>query len=166
MEQKSMSDNISGMETQHKELGGHVKSLCNSLKNGCALSDLTGKLDKLIEFTDAHFVDEEKLMRLYGFDGLESHRRTHKLLSDSLAGLRENILDNFGEEEKKKLVAFLEGDFHDHIIEDMQAWERGEISKKFAYQRLHKHESSGQSGDMPAYATESGQIVLGVHIAD
>lgn len=154
MEQKDMSDNISGMATQHRELGEHLKAVCGALRDGCALSDLTGELDRLVEFTEAHFIDEEKLMRLYGFDGLKSHRRTHRLLSDRLAQLRKDILDDFGEEEKKKLGAFLEGDFQYHVIEDMQAWERGGISKKFAYQRLHEHESSRGLGNHLAYTVE------------
>ncbi len=154
MKQENAADNVSGMATQHKELGGHAKAVCGALKDGGTLSDLTGKLDKLVEFTDAHFVDEEKLMRLYGFDGLESHRRTHKLLLEKLVRLRENILANFREEEKKKLVLFLEGDFHYHVIEDMQAWERGEIAKKFAYQRLNEHDSSSRSGSHLAYDVE------------
>jgi hypothetical protein len=61
-------------------------------------------------------------------------------LSDRLAQLRKDILDDFGEEEKKKLAAFLKGDFRHHVIDDTQAWETGEISKKFAYQRLYEHE--------------------------
>ena len=85
MEQKNMSDNISGMITQHKELGEHLEAVRSALKDGRALSDLTGELDRLVEFTETHFIDEEKLMRLYGFDGLESHRRAHKLLSAALS---------------------------------------------------------------------------------
>ncbi len=148
MEQEH-SDNISGMITQHKELGGQVKALCIALKDGCAVGDLARELDKLVEFTEAHFVDEEKLMRLYGFDGLDSHSRTHGLLSDRLARLREDVLGNFGEKEKKQLLAFLEGDFQYHIVEDTQAWERGGISKKFAYERLQKHDSDGRLGNLP-----------------
>jgi len=154
MKGKNTTDNISGMAAQHKELGGLVKAVCNALREGYGLSDLTGELDKLLEFTDTHFIDEEKLMRLYGFDGLESHRRTHKLLLDRLAKLREEILDDFCEGDKKKLLAFLDGDFQYHVIEDTQAWERGEISKKFAYKRLHEHESSAGSGDHLAYKIE------------
>ncbi len=154
MEKEHEEDNISGMINQHKELGVQVRALCSALKDGCAAGDLVGELDKLVEFTEAHFVDEEKLMRLYEFDGLASHSRTHELLSDRLARLREDVLGNFGEEEKKQLLTFLEGDFHYHVIEDTQAWERGEISKKFAYQRLQKHDSDGQSGNRLAYEIE------------
>ncbi len=149
MEQEHESDNISGMTTQHKELGRQLEALCNALKKGSALADLAGELDELVEFTAAHFVDEEKLMRHYGLDGLESHRRTHELLSDRPARLRKDILNNYGGEEKKQLLAFLEGDFHYHAIEDIQAWERGEIAKKFAYQRLHQHSSERRSGSLP-----------------
>ena len=149
MEQEHEPDNISGMITQHKELGRQLEALCNALKKGSALGGFAGELDELVEFTTAHFVDEEKLMRLYGFDGLESHRRTHELLSDRLARLRKGILDNDGGEEKKQLLAFLEGDFQYHVIEDTQAWERGEIAKKFAYQRLHQHDSDRRSGNLP-----------------
>ncbi len=153
MEKEREEDNISGMLNQHKELGLQVKALCSALKDGGAVGDLARELDKLVEFTEAHFVDEEKLMRLYGFDGSESHSRTHELLADRLARLRENVLENFGEEEKKQLLAFLEGDFQYHVVEDTQAWERGGISKKFAYQRLQQHESGRRLGDL-AYEIE------------
>ena len=154
MEQRSMSDNISGMATQHRKIAEHLRAVCSALRDGCDLSDLTGELDRLAELTETHFVDEEKLMRLYGFDGLESHRRAHKLLSDRLAQLRKDIRDDFGEEGKKKLGAFLEGDFQYHVIEDMHAWERGRISRKFAYQRLHEHDSTGGPGNRAAYKVE------------
>ncbi len=135
MKQENVLDNFSGMITQRTELDGRLRALSNALKDGCALSDLVRALDALVESTEAHFVEEEKLMRLYGFDGLESHCRTHEFLSNRLATLRKDILENFGEEERKQLLAFLEGDFQYHIIQDLQAWERREISAKFAYQR-------------------------------
>ena len=150
MKGKSMSDNISGMDAQHKRLAEYAKSLCRALKNGSALGDVTGGLDRLAKFADTHFVDEEDLMRLYGFDGLESHKRTHDLLFGRLTSLKRDLLADFGEKKKKELLAFLEGDFQYHIIEDMQAWESGEITKKFAYQRLREHESSGESGNHTA----------------
>ncbi len=154
MKQDNVLDNISGMVAQHEELGRQVKAICGALKDGCACSDLAGALDTLVESTAAHFVDAEKLMRLYGFDGLESHSRTHEFLSNRFATLRDDMRENFGEVEKKQLLAFLETDFQYHIIEDLQAWERGEISKKFAYQRLQKHDSDGQSGNRLAYEIE------------
>ena len=138
MKQDNVLDNISGMVAQHEELGRQVKALCGALRDGCAVSDLARALDTLVEFTAAHFVDEERLMRLYGFDGLESHSRTHDSLSDRFARLREDILENFGEQEKKQLLTFLERDFQYHTIEELQEFERREISAKFAYQRLQK----------------------------
>ncbi|MDJ0862111.1 MAG: hypothetical protein QNJ82_07720 [Gammaproteobacteria bacterium] len=62
--------------------------------------------------------------------------------------MREDVLDNFGEEEKKQLLAGLDGDSQYHIVEDTQAWERGGISKKFAYQPLQQHESDRRLSDM------------------
>ena len=149
MKQDNVLDNICAMVAQHEELGRQVKAICGALKDGCARSDLAGALDTLVESTAAHFVDEEKLMRLYGFDGLESHSRTHEFLSNRFATLRDDMRENFGEVEKKQLLAFLETDFQYHIIEDLQAWERGEISKKFAYQRLQRHESGERLGNLP-----------------
>ena len=149
MEKEHESDNISGMITQHKELDSQLKALRNALKEDCTSDALVRGLNELVRFTEAHFADEERLMRLYGFDGLESHCRTHQLLSDRIARLREDILENCGEEEKNRLLAFLEGDFQYHVIEDTQAWERGEIARKFAYQRLGQHEAEGRSGNLP-----------------
>ena len=136
------SDNVSGMEAQHRTLGRCAAVVCDALRDGCAFGELTEKLENLLTLTDGHFIDEEKLMRLYGFDGLESHRRTHERLWDRLTGLRGDILRGFGAEEKQALVSFLEGDFRAHVTEDMHAWESGEIAKSFAYQRLWKQESS------------------------
>ena len=145
---KNMSDNISGMDTQHRKLGEQVKALCEALKNGSTLNDLTGKLDDLLVFTDTHFADEEDLMRLYGYDGLDSHTQTHKRLFDTLASLRGDLVADFSEKEKKKLVLFFEGDFQRHITEDMQAWERGEIAKNFAYQRLRERDPESEHRHM------------------
>ena len=142
MEKRSISVDIARMDTQHERLIELVEAVGKALTNGYTLNELKGELDRLLELIGAHFVDEERLLSLFGLDRMESHRRTHSLLLDRLTKLRKNVLDDFGKEGKEKLLAFLETDMYYHIIEDMQAWEQEKVSKKFASQRLHEHESN------------------------
>jgi len=139
------SDNLGGMDQQHKLLGELVKAACNALKNGRGSDELSGVLIRLLGFTRIHFSQEEDLMRLYGYEGLESHTQAHKRLFDRLAELTGETFNNFRETTKGRLLSFLEQDLRYHIVEDTHAWEVGQLEKRLAYQRLYDHEAQLES---------------------
>jgi len=119
-----------------------VDRTCKMLRNGCALDDFEDALSKLVKLTSTHFIEEEKLMRRYRYENLESHISTHKDFLDKLAMLQEQLLstsEQGNEENKRDLLAFLEMDIRGHIEEDTKAWEGGHITKQYVNQRVNKH---------------------------
>ena len=46
-------------------------------------------LDQLIDFTEAHFLSEELLMRLASYDGYAEHAEEHQELLESLKGIQQ-----------------------------------------------------------------------------
>ena len=139
------SDNLGGMDQQHKRLGELVKAACNALKSVRGSDELSGVLTRLLGFTRIHFSQEEDLMRRYGYEGLESHTQTHRMLFDRLAELTGETFNNFRESTRARLLSFLEQDLRGHIVEDTHAWEAGQLEKRFSYQRLFDHEAQLES---------------------
>ncbi len=134
-----ISDNLGGMEQQHRRIGALVEAACKELNGGGGTDELRGVLIRLLGFTRIHFFQEEELMRRYAYTGLETHAQTHKMLFDRLAELTGETLNSFRESTRERLLRFLEKDLRLHIAEDTHAWETGQLAKIFAYQRLYDH---------------------------
>ena len=119
-------DNLQRIEAQHKQLEELMKGVCQILKkhhrsDEYGSDELSVVLSAFLEFVRFHFVEEEKLMRDFSFDGFESHKRSHKVLLGKLVELEQETFI-FDESTKKKLLSFLEGDFYYHITEDRKLW--------------------------------------------
>lgn len=138
------SDNLGGMDTQHKQPGELAEAARHSLKN---VEDVNGAgelseiLRRLLEDANNHFFEEENLMRRYGYEGLELHKRSHRILLNRFAELEEETFNNFSESTKARLLNFLEREFCSHITADEHAWKTGQIEKRFAYERLYYREA-------------------------
>jgi len=139
------SDNPGEMDQQHKRLGELVATVRKALKNERGPDELGAVLAGLLGFMRSHFSQEEDLMRRYGYEGLESHTQTHRVLFERLAELTGETFDNFSATTKERLLVFLEQDLSYHIVEDMYAWEVGQLKKRFANQRLYEHEAQLES---------------------
>ena len=130
------SDNLAGIQAQHKSLEKKIDNVCSTLKNRSGIDELKGQLDDLAGYVKNHSEEEEKLMERYRYRGLELHEREHKHLLDRLFSLREKIYASFEEKHKQALLEFLETDLMEHVIDDMKSWQEGEIDREFVYQRL------------------------------
>lgn len=132
------SDNLAGIQAQHKTLEERVHVVCTHLTNGSGVDDLRDDIDDLVAFLHTHCKEEEKLMKRYRYNGVEAHEREHQELLDRFVSVRDKIYTSFNEEHKQELLDFFKRDLLGHVMEDMQTWQEGKIDKKFAYQRLHK----------------------------
>jgi hemerythrin-like metal-binding protein len=130
------SDNVSGIQAQHKALEEKIQSVRTILESRSGIEDLKGQLDDLILFLQTHCEEEEGLMERYRYSGLETHARKHEELIDRIFSLREKIYAYYGEEQKQALLTFLKLDLMKHVIEDMKTWKEGGIERKYVYQRL------------------------------
>ncbi len=134
-----MSDNLSGMEQQHRRIDALVEAACKELNSGGGSDNLRRVLTRLLGFTRIHFFQEEELMHRCGYEGLERHAQTHKMLFDRLAELTAETFNSFRESTRERLLRFLEKDLRFHIAEDTHAWETGQLEKRLACQPFYDH---------------------------
>jgi hemerythrin len=75
------SVNIGSIDAQHKGLLAIGAELYHAMATGRGKA-ITGKiLDRLIQYTVAHFKDEERLMQVHGYPDFASHKAQHDALT-------------------------------------------------------------------------------------
>ncbi len=139
----NISENIAGMDNRLKQLDNMVDKVCEMLRYGYALFIIEEALGKLVRLAETYFMEEEKLMRRYRYENLESHIIMHKSLFTKLTALQKKLLSSSEQqkkqENKKDLLEFLETDFRGHKEEDSKAWEGGQVDVQDAFKRLNEH---------------------------
>lgn len=103
------------IDTQHKELIARI----NNLLENCAQRDnkvgAVKMLDYLLDYTEFHFGEEEKLQAEFGYPGLEEHCKKHEELRQTVKELQEMLeeeegpSDAFVEQVQKNVVHWLYG---------------------------------------------------------
>jgi len=92
--EESLKLGVSAVDEQHEEVFNHFNQLTNALQNGeggSVVSDLLSYLDR---YTSTHFADEEKLMELHRYPGLELQRQQHSRFRENIAILSGQIANN------------------------------------------------------------------------
>jgi hemerythrin len=82
------NDSIDG---EHRILVGLVDAIADQVEQGANPSMLRGLLEKLVEYTNTHFLSEQLLMRLYSYPDYEAHVQEHDRLLADLRDLRQRI---------------------------------------------------------------------------
>ncbi len=75
------------IDDQHRELVNVVTRLQESLSSGAVNSEIGEALKFLVQYTQQHFTDEEKLMTTIGFTEIDSHKRMHVKLIDDVKNI-------------------------------------------------------------------------------
>ena len=92
------------IDGQHKELIDRINKLLILCENDKpAKREAIRLLDYLIEYTEFHFGEEEKLQEEVGYPGLEEHRQKHEEFKKTL-----RTLEEFLEESEGPTDAFVE----------------------------------------------------------
>lgn len=90
----SLSIGNDQIDDQHKELIQKLKDLSEAYSHGHEHSKILKTLDFMIDYTDFHFTDEEKLMALHDYPGLEEQKEQHEQFKTTL----NNILEDYQDE--------------------------------------------------------------------
>lgn len=85
------SVSIGEFDVQHKELLGRIGELLNQVGQGDDRVPAT--LEALGDFIGQHFATEENLMERYDYPFRGEHTRQHQTFLQSLAGLKQEVLD-------------------------------------------------------------------------
>ena len=68
---------VQEIDEQHKCLIAIMNELYTALANKSNRDQISDVLDKLVEYTKIHFTVEEALMRIFGYEGYDEHKRIH-----------------------------------------------------------------------------------------
>ena len=91
----STTDNVYGLEreaidSEHRIQIGLVIALRKTLEAGGPKATVADILDRLISYTDAHFMAEQLLMRQYAYPLYEAHVQEHDRLIEQVHELQKN----------------------------------------------------------------------------
>jgi len=84
----AFSVEISSVDAQHKELFSIARELHTAMTAGQGKAALGKILDRLVQYTAAHFAHEERLMRQANYPGLDSHKAEHDALTRKVLDLQ------------------------------------------------------------------------------
>jgi hemerythrin len=98
------------MDGEHCVQIGLINALCDAVE-ARADSEAIGRiLDQLVDYSKAHFLSEELLMRLDSYDGFDDHVDDHAEMLDTLAAMVDTYRIGGAElipGQARKLLAFL-----------------------------------------------------------
>lgn len=78
---KKLETGVTFVDADHKVLINLLNQVNDCIDQNEESTVLGSVLDALVEYTDYHFLREEKMMELAGFGGLEAHATIHRALS-------------------------------------------------------------------------------------
>lgn len=110
------------IDNEHKELIDRVNKLVESCENGKEKVTAVKTLDFLMDYTDFHFSDEEKLQQEAGYDKLEQRKVQHEDFKKSVDELRQML-----EEEEGPTDAFVEAvnkNISQWLVNHIQGWDK------------------------------------------
>jgi methyl-accepting chemotaxis protein len=82
---------IKVFDTQHRRLVELINDLNRAMKLRKSREILTGIFAELVDYTQRHFGDEEKMMRQHDFNELQEHESQHKHFAEKMAEMQQQI---------------------------------------------------------------------------
>ena len=110
------------IDGEHKELIERVNKLVESCEKGTEKVAAVKTLDFLMDYTEFHFADEEKIQKEVGYDKLDLHHGKHEEFKKAVGELREML-----EEEEGPSNAFVEAvnkNVSQWLVEHIQGWDK------------------------------------------
>ncbi len=112
-----LSVGIQEIDEQHKYLVDLVNDLNVALLTTGGTKAAEETLDKLIQYTQTHFVVEESLMRILGYPEYESHKKHHEDLIRHILDFKLKLVDT-GRVSRSELMEFLHKWLTGHIMHE------------------------------------------------
>lgn len=75
------------LDGEHRVQVALINALCAAVEASAAGQEIGRILEQLIDYSKAHFLSEELLMRLDSYDGFDEHVEDHADMLDSLAAM-------------------------------------------------------------------------------
>lgn len=119
---KNLETGNETIDTQHKELIARVNKLTEDCAVGKEKNVAVQTLDFLLDYTEFHFRDEEKLQEEKGYPLMTAHKDQHGKFVKAVGELREML-----EEEEGPTEAFVEAvkkNIVDWLVNHILVWDK------------------------------------------
>ncbi len=83
---------VNEMDAEHKQLVDYINALNDAMRAGSGSKELGNILEKLVKYTQSHFVSEEALMKKVGYPELVQHQEAHEELVSQVGKIKEDML--------------------------------------------------------------------------
>ncbi|MBN2891005.1 MAG: hemerythrin family protein [Bacteroidales bacterium] len=75
---ESLSTGYESLDDEHKEIFELINELYRAIKSADLKDNIESIVDKMVEYTETHFKDEEELFEIYNYEFKENHKLAHK----------------------------------------------------------------------------------------
>jgi len=83
---------IASIDSQHQALFRMAAELYTAMSSGQGKTALARILERLVQYTAAHFAHEERLMRLCDYPGFAEHQKQHEALTSQVMQFQADFL--------------------------------------------------------------------------
>ncbi len=113
---KDLETGVTFVDADHKVLINLLNQVDDCIDENEETTVLGSVLDALVEYTDYHFLREEKMMELCGYTGLGTHKATHRVLSTQVREVYEGFQADPASVRPIDIRDFLQSWLVDHIM--------------------------------------------------
>lgn len=110
------------IDSEHQELIDRINKLVENCENGREKTTAVKTLDFLMDYTEFHFRDEEKLQEEAGYPELENHKQQHAAFEKAVAELKEMLDEEEGPTEA--FVAAVNKNITEWFLNHIQVWDK------------------------------------------
>lgn len=110
------------IDNEHKELIERANKLMESCEKGTEKLTAVKTLDFLMDYTEVHFADEEKLQQEASYDKYQQHKEQHDLFKKSVDELRQMLEEEEGPTDA--FVAAVNKNVGQWLVNHIQGWDK------------------------------------------
>ncbi len=115
--QDSFSVGVQRFDDEHKVLLAIINEMFIIVRDQKTVDHLTVEINKLVQYTQEHFADEEEAMEKAGYPALDEHKSIHAKLLKDVTAFKKRV-ENGEQEVITIFYHFLRDWLLTHIIED------------------------------------------------
>jgi len=90
---QELTTGVAGMDFEHGLQVGLIEAFQAAVGSGHGAEEASRILERLLDFTNAHFLAEQLMMRLHNYPGYEGHVQEHDRLVETLQRLQRSVAD-------------------------------------------------------------------------
>ena len=110
------------IDNEHKELIERANKLMDRCEKGPEKMTAVKTLDFLMDYTEVHFADEEKLQQEAGYDKYQQHKEQHDMFKKSVDELRQMLEEEEGPTDA--FVAAVNKNVGQWLVNHIQGWDK------------------------------------------